>query len=140
MMFITDEDYIQVGVDVLKIAQQGNPKNRQIAENRALKEIASYVGGRYDMETAFAMEGDERDEQLVGIAVDIALYRLYASLPGRVGYDSRKDLYEKAIAFLKEVQKGNAALAIPTVTGPNGEEDYNNPIRYGCGLRNHYDW
>jgi len=139
-MFITDDDYIQVSADVLKIIQQSDPKKRLKAENWALKEITSYVGGRYDMEAAFAMEGVERDEQLVGIAVDIALFRLYASIPGRMGIEERKDLYEKAITFLKEVQKGNATLDIPTVTGPNGEEDYNNPIRYGCGLRNRYDW
>lgn len=124
----------------MKIMQQSNPANREKAEKRALKEVSAYLGGRYDMETAFAMEGDERDEALVGFSVDIALYYMAASLPGRMGYETRKELYEKAVAFLKEVQKGNATLDIPTVTGPNGEEDYNNPIRYNCGRKSQYDW
>lgn len=139
-MFITDEDYIQVGAEALKIMQQSIPANRMKAEARAMKEVSAYLGGRYDMQAAFAAEGEERDDALAGFTVDIALYYMAASLPGRMGYETRKELYKEAVAFLKEVQKGNAALDIPTVTGPNGEEDYNNPIRYGCGRRNRYDW
>lgn len=139
-MFITDEDYIQVGADALNIMQQSNPANRQTAERRALKEVSAYLGGRYDLKAALDAEVEERDDALVGFTIDIALYYMSASLPSRMGFEIRKEFYEKAIAFLKEVQKGNSTLDIPTLTGPNGEEDYNNPIRYGCGQQNRYDW
>ena len=29
---------------------------------------------------------------------------------------------------------------IPTVMGPDGEEDFHNPIRYGSAARNEYIW
>ena len=40
-MFITEEDYIQVGPDALKIMQQSSTDNRKTAEQRAMSRIAA---------------------------------------------------------------------------------------------------
>ena len=63
-MFITEKDYIQVGPEALKIMQQNSEENRRVAENRALSRIASALRGRYDVDTAFAMEGEKRDAEI----------------------------------------------------------------------------
>lgn len=139
-MFITKEDYIQIGEDALKIMQQNSEENRKRAEQRALSRIAAALGGRYDAKAAFAMENEERDAELVGCAVDIALYHMSASLPGRMGNDIRKEKYEKAIEYLKDIQNGRATPNVPTITGPSGEEDYHNPVRYGSATKNDYIW
>ena len=139
-MFITDDDYIQVGKEALDIMKQSSDANRIAAEERALSLMASYLRGRYDVEKTFAAEGDGRDHELVGRAVDIALYHMVCSLPQRMGYELREKRYKDALDYLKEIQAGRVTPGIPTVTGPDGEEDYNNPVRYGSEKRNEYIW
>ena len=53
-MFITEDDYIQVGAEALKIMQQSQEENRVAAEKRALARVASALRGRYDIERASA--------------------------------------------------------------------------------------
>lgn len=139
-MFITDDDYIQVGKEALEIMKQSSDANRTAAEERALSLMASYLRGRYDVEKTFTAEGDERDHELVGRAVDIALYHMVCSLPQRMGFELREKRYKDAVDYLKEIQAGHVTPGIPTVTGPDGEEDYNNPVRYGSEKRNEYIW
>ena len=45
-MFITEQDYIQVSADALRIIQQATDDNRLLAERRAMDRIASYLDGR----------------------------------------------------------------------------------------------
>lgn len=139
-MFITEEDYIQVGTDALKIMQQSSQDNRLQAEQRAMSRIASALRGRYDVEAAFAREGVQRDAELVGCATDIALYHMICSLPMKMGYEIREKRHEQALKYLKDIQAGNVTPDIPTLTGPGGEEDYHNPVRYGSAEKNNYIW
>lgn len=139
-MFITEEDYIQVGPDALKIMQQSSEENRKTAEQRAMSRIAAALRGRYDVEATFAHEGEERDAELVGCATDIALYHMCCSLPQKMGYEVREKRYKEALDYLKEIQAGRTTPDIPTITGPSGEEDYQNPVRYGSAPKNDYIW
>lgn len=139
-MFITKEDYIQVGPDALKIMQQSSEENRKTAEQRAMSRIAAALRGRYDVEATFAHEGEERDAELVGCATDIALYHMCCSLPQKMGYEVREKRYKEALDYLKEIQAGRTTPDIPTITGPFGEEDYQNPVRYGSAPKNDYIW
>lgn len=139
-MFVTEEDYIMVGADSLKILQQSDPDKRRMAELSAQEEISSYLRSRYDVETTFAATGAERNSQIVMYYCDIALYHMSSWLPGRMGFEIREKRYETAMKWLDKVQAGKVIPALPTITGPAGEEDYNNPIRYGAGQKNNYDW
>ena len=139
-MFITEEDYIQVGAEALKIMQQSSEANRLAAEKRALARIASALRGRYDIEKAFSATGDDRDLELVGCAVDIALWHMVAALPQRMGSEVREERYKAALDYLKDIQAGRVTPDIPLLTGPDGEEDYNYPVRYGSAQKNHYIW
>ena len=62
-MFITEQDYIQVSADALRIIQQATDDNRLLAERRAM-DRRSYLDGRYDMQ-AFTAEGEARNLDLV---------------------------------------------------------------------------
>lgn len=140
-MFITEEDYIQVSADALKIVQQATPQNRITAERRATDRITSYLSGRYDMEKAFAATGDNRNFDLVGLVADLALYFMVLSLPQKMGYEIRKEQFEKAIAYLEKVQNGHAVMNLPTLTAPEGDESGSGlSIRYGSEKRNEYIW
>ncbi|WP_233550424.1 phage protein Gp36 family protein [Bacteroides sp. OF04-15BH] len=138
-MFITEEDYIQVSSDALKIIQQANEANRLRAERRATERITSYLGGRYDMEQAFAAEGESRNDDLVGLMADLALYFMVLSLPQKMGYEVRKEQYEKAVAYLKEVQSGKVVMNLPAHS-ESEEDNTGDMIRYGSDRPNNYIW
>lgn len=140
MAYIELEDYNNIGKDALDVVQQSDEQNRILAEKYAMDFAAGYLRGRYDLEKAFALTGDERNMALVGCLTDIALYRMCLNLPARMGLEKRKEQFDEAVKWLQSVQNSNILLDLPLVAGPDGEEDYNNPIRTGMGIRNNYDW
>lgn len=139
-MFITQEDYIQISADALNILKQCNENNRIKAETRAMEEINSYIADKYDMTAAYATEGEERSLLLVGLVCDIALYYMVLSLSQRMGYEVRKEQYEKAIDFLKQVQSGKANMNLPPLTDPETGEVESLSVRIGTGTKNNYIW
>ena len=140
-MFLTENDYITVaGRDSLKVLQQNDEENLERAERAAVDEIKGYVGTRYDADAVFNKKGDDRSDIIVMRAVDIALYHLVSSMPNRMGYEIREIRYKRAIEWLQELQQGKITADLPTKTGPNGEEDYYNPIRCNPGQKHTYDW
>lgn len=90
-MFITEQDYIQVSADALRIIQQATSDNRLLAERRAMDRIASYLDGRYDMQAAFTAEGEAKNLDLVGLVADLALYFMVLSLPQKWGMKSGRN-------------------------------------------------
>lgn len=138
--FVNEEDYVTVGADALKVLQQSSPEKRALAERAAQEEISGYLRGRYDMERTFELTAEQRNSQLVMYYCDIALYHLVSWLPSRMGYEIREVRYKRAIEWLESVQRGGVMPDLPTPRGKNGEEDIYNPIRYGAGQKNRYDW
>ena len=139
-MYIEQEDYNNIGRDALEVVQQSNEQNRILAERYAIDFASGYLRGRYDVAKTFAMTGDNRNMALVGCLTDIALYRMCLNLPARMGLDKRKEQFDEAVKWLQSVQNSSIILDLPTIIGPEGEEDYYNPIRTGEGIRNNYDW
>ncbi|KAA6348052.1 hypothetical protein EZS27_004504 [termite gut metagenome] len=139
-MFLNLEDYVVVSAEALKVVEQCKPENRERAEKMAIEEISGYIRERYDLTKIFSAVGEERNAMIVMYACDITLYHLISSAPGRGGHEIRKERYERAIQWLEGVQKGNIMPGLSTLTGENGEDDVNNPIRYGTGIKNNYDW
>ena len=70
----------------------------------------------------------------------MALYHLSAWLPNKMGHEIRKERYELALKWLEGVQAGKIIPDLPTVTGEDGEEDVNNPVKWGSGIQNTYIW
>lgn len=139
-MYITEQDYINIGENALDIIQQSKPENREAAEKFAMDFAAGYLRARYDVNAAFAREDNERNMALVGCLTDIALYRMVLSLPSRMSWEKYEKQYSRQVEWLEAVQSSAVMLDLPTITGPNGEEDYHNPIRTGEGVRNNYIW
>ncbi len=141
-MFINIDDYIMIGEDSLKVAQQAAEANRENAEAIAIEEVSGFLRNRYDVTTIFAAEktetSDPRNKQIVMLVCDIALYHLVSSRPAKQGLEIRKERYDNAIKTLTSIQAGKLQPDLPTIVGPDGEEDYNNPIRFGSQPRNYY--
>lgn len=140
-MFITDEDYkVMVGEKSFEVINQSSEENRQRAEKMAIEEIKGYLRPRYDVEAVFEAEGEARNDQIVMRVCDVALYHMVSWLPNKMGYEIREIRYKMAIDYLDKVQKGTVTPDLPTIKGENGEEDIYNPIRFGSGKANRYDW
>lgn len=139
-MFLTENDYIVASADALTIFSQSTPEKREKAEKMAIEEIAGYLRSRYDTGLIFSAVGDNRNDVIVMHACDITLYHLVSWLPGKMGREIRKERYERAIKWLEEVQAGKVMPDLPTCTGEDGEEDINNPVKWGSGKSNTYIW
>jgi phage gp36-like protein len=139
-MFLTENDYIVASADALTIFSQSTPEKREKAEKMAIEEIAVYLLSRYDTGLIFSAVGDNRNDVIVMHACDITLYHLVSWLPGKMGREIRKERYERAIKWLEEVQAGKVTPNLPTCTGEDGEEDINNPVKWGSGKSNTYIW
>ncbi len=80
-MYITDQDYINIGENALDIVQQSKPENREAAGEVCYGLCGRISGARYDVNAAFAREDKRENMALVGCLTDIALYRMVLSLP-----------------------------------------------------------
>jgi phage gp36-like protein len=139
-MFLERDDYYATSPAALKVMEQSKPENRERAEKAAIEEVSSYLRGRYDIEQIFSATGLERNEMIVKCLCDIVLYNLNASTPSGNGIDRREGRYELTIKYLEKVQKGFIIPDLPTLSGENGEEDVNNPMKYEAGIKNEYFW
>ena len=131
MEFLNKADFEAVcDKPTLEVINQANDDNMTRAEHYAIEEVSSYLRSRYNIEQAYSRVGDERNPQLVMITCDIALYHLIAWLPKRIGFEIRELRYNKAINWLRDVQKGIATPNISTKTNEQGE-DIGTPIVFG---------
>ena len=140
-MFITEDDYKSVCDDFEFEQICGlKPEDRKAAERSALEQICSYTRHRYDMDKAFAAEGDDRNPTLVQCAVNISLWLMVHRLPQNMGHERRECLYNDAVKWLKDVQVSKASPDLPTYVSCDGDTDAHNPVRYGSMPANKYDW
>ncbi|MDR0789648.1 MAG: DUF1320 domain-containing protein [Bacteroidales bacterium] len=137
---MTNEDYkVVCGADALQVIDQSDQTNLERAERHAIGEIGSYLLNRYNMPLAYAKVGEERNEFLIALTCDVALWHLIAAMPRKMGYDIRKERYERAIEWLTLAQKGNVSIELPAKTDSSGNET-GTGIRFGSIDPSQYDW
>ncbi|MDR0677684.1 MAG: DUF1320 domain-containing protein [Holosporaceae bacterium] len=148
-MFLTIEDYKAVVDDkTLDVINQSDETNLARAERYAIDEIKSYLRAaepaktgirKYDVDAAFQKTEQERNQQLVMYACDIALYHLISWLPQKIGFEIREIRYNRALDWLKSVQEGKILLDIPLVPDDTTDNTAGS-IRWGSITKNTYDW
>ena len=139
-MFLTVEDYRSVCDDFEFEQITHSPETREAAETAAMEQIASYLRSRYDIERAFAQQGECRNAMLVQCAVNIALWLMVHRLPQSMGHERRECLYNDAVKWLRDVQASKASPDLPIYISSDGGTDTHNPIRSGCMPPNRYDY
>lgn len=139
MSFITQEDFKVVSSEAsLKAITGADPDNVSNAIAEAQEEVAGYLRPKYDTDRIFATQGDERNRQLVMYTADIALYNMTASLPNRMGYETRKERYERAVKWLEGVQAGKIVPDLPAATDESGNDiSQGGVLAYGNGPDRH---
>lgn len=139
-MFLTVEDYRSVCTEFEMEQLSALTDDRLIAERAAMEHISSYTRHRYDMERAFNAEGEDRNAMLVQCTVNITLWLMIHRLPQSMGHERRECLYNDSIKWLKDVQASKASPELPTYISADGNNDANNPVRYGSMPPNRYDY
>ena len=139
-MFLTVEDYKSVCDDYEMEQLSALTDDRLKAERAALEQIGSYTRHRYDMERAFAAEGEDRNAMLVQCAVNITLWLMIRRLPQNMGHERRECLYNDSIKWLRDVQSSKASPELPTYVSCDGDTDAHNPVRFGSMPPNRYDY
>jgi phage gp36-like protein len=92
----------------------------QAAIDAAIAEAKSYLGA-YDIETVFARTGLSRNALLLLFVKDIAAWHFLVLCNAGTELKLRQDRYERAIGWLKAVQKGDLSADLP-LAKENGEE------------------
>lgn len=84
------------------------------AIDTALQEAKGYLGA-FDKDAIFAAEGTGRNALLLTFVKDIAAWHLINLCNAGSDMKLRQDRYDRAVNWLKEVQKGNVSPDLPII-------------------------
>ena len=106
--FIETTDYeVSIHNEILTAITRNDPAVIEIAEDQAIEEMKGYLRARYDVDRIFAARGSQRNPLLLMFCIDIAVYHLHTAHNPQKMPQVRVDRYERAVSWLKEVQRGN---------------------------------
>jgi phage gp36-like protein len=125
--FIQESDYeVQARDEMMRLLDKtGNRTAILQAERFAISQIRKYIGGRYDCDTIFSATAGDRDDYIVMITIDIAIYHLWAKKAPKAVPDHRKERYSDALDWLTGVGSGE----IPTDLPQLAVGDYKGDVR-----------
>lgn len=92
------------------------------AENTAIRQIRNRIGKRYDCDNIFGQTDEDRDQWIVTITIDIALYHLYSQTGTKDIPEHRSNRYQDAIDWLKDCGNGTTTAELPTLLDDAGNE------------------
>lgn len=115
--FITLEDYdASIHREILDaLLRHDSPTEDsaiiEICEDRAIEEMRSYMDKFYDCDAIFGAEGSKRNQLVLMMALDIAIYHIFCQHNPYKMSEVRKDRYNRAIEWLKAVAAGKITIA-----------------------------
>ena len=83
----------------------------EICEDRAIEEMRSYLDKFYDCNAIFGATGSDRNQLVLMMALDIAIYHIFCQHNPYKISDVRKNRYERAVEWLKAVAAGKITIA-----------------------------
>ena len=122
MSYITKEELTShIYAEDMDVITRGDDQKITDAINSAVGEAKIYLS-RFDLPALFAKTDDERDPILVLYIKDIAKWHFIPNSNAGIDYANALDRYEKAIAWLKVIQKPSTGVPLgwPVITEPEG--------------------
>ncbi len=118
---------MQIKQEIIKLltgAEWFNSAKLVRAENTAIAQIKNRIAKRYDASQIFIEPSDPdlRDQWIVTITIDIALYHLYSQTGARDIPEHRANRYQDAIDWLKDIGNGSTTANLPPLLDGDGEE------------------
>jgi len=106
--FITLSDYdAAIHAEILNAVTRQDDAILEIMEDQAVEEMKGYLSARYDTDEIFSQTGDDRHQLIKMFCIDITLYHLHSIHNPQKFPQVRIDRYNRAIEWLKGVQKGD---------------------------------
>jgi phage gp36-like protein len=99
---LTDYD-ASIHRDILDALTRDDESLVEICEDRAIAEMRGYLAKRYDVDAIFSAEGDERNQLVLMMVIDIAVYHIFCIHNPQKLSQIRKDRYERAVEWMKGV-------------------------------------
>ena len=106
---LTDYD-ASIHRDILDALVREDETVIEVCEDRAIAEMRCYLGKRYDCNKIFAATGENRNQLVLMMALDIAIYHIFSIHNPRNMSQIRVDRYERAVEWLKGVRKGDISV------------------------------
>ena len=111
-----------LGVEQIEAISDGDETMLTAAIDAATQEAKGYLKA-YDIAAELAKTGDARNALLVIFIKDIAVWHFINICHVNTSMTLRQDRYERAVSWLKAVQKGAVQPDLPTVEDPNGVDN-----------------
>lgn len=123
--FIIIDDYdASIHREILDAITREDKTIIEICEDRAIAEMRCYLSGRYDCDKIFTTEGTARHQLILMMALDIAIYHIFCIHNPQKLSQMRKDRYDRAVEWLKAVQRGNIVVAgAPVIENPDNRSN-----------------
>ena len=102
--FIQLSDYdATIFRDILDTLVREDETLVEICEDRAIEEMRCYLSRRYDCNAIFNASGNARNQLILMMAIDIAVYHIFCIHNPQKLSDVRRERYERAVEWLKAV-------------------------------------
>lgn len=102
--FIELKDYdASIHKEILDAVTREDEAVVEICEDRAIAEMRCYLSKRYDCDKIFAAAGKERNQLVLMMAIDIAIYHIISIHNPQSIKGIRKERYERAVEWMKAV-------------------------------------
>lgn len=102
--FVNIEDYdASVHRDILDALVRDDQTLVEICEDRAIAEMRCYLSKRYDCNAIFSAEGEQRNQLVLMMVIDIAVYHIFCIHNPQKLSQIRKDRYERAVEWMRAV-------------------------------------
>lgn len=82
----------------------------EICEDRAIAEMRGYLSKRYDCNAIFSTTGKERNQLILMMVIDIAVYHIFCIHNPQKLSQVRKDRYERAVEWMKAVASEEVSI------------------------------
>lgn len=114
MAFLLKTDlYLSILQDELEEITRGDDTLVTSALSASEAEMKVYLYDSYDVDAIFAATGTDRHQMLVQLGTDIAIWFLVARVQAGQNTDDRKARFDRAIAWMKMVQKTKTYADLP---------------------------
>ena len=133
MYVTTSEITTHLGVEQIEAISDGDETMLTAAIDAATQEAKGYLKA-YDIAAELAKTGAERNALLVIFVKDIAVWHFVNICHVNTSLDLRQDRYERAIAWLKAVQKGDVLPDLNTIENTEGEAN-NLPYKFSSNTK-----
>lgn len=102
--FVNIEDYdASVHREILGALVRDDQSLVEICEDRAIAEMRCYLSKRYDCDAIFSASGEDRNQLILMMVIDIAVYHIFCIHNPQKLSQIRKDRYERAVEWMRAV-------------------------------------